>query len=150
MLREPLNGTQIEIPSLDRRDFLKGSATAIILAGVSPWLVGTTSSAGGTLLSKAVFQGLVGQWFSVAGANPSPIQLVAVVDGPTSADTDQFTLVFSAPGVSLTEGTFTVTPPTGDAFELFLQPETGDGATTPTVRASFNLLQPAPIAPSCA
>ena len=133
---------------LDRRDFLKGSATAIILAGVSPWLVGSTS--GGTLPTKAAFQGLVGQWFYVAAGTPAPIQLVAVVDGPASADAAQFTLIFSAPGVSLTEGTFTVTPPTGDAFDLFLQPTTGDGTAALTLRASFNLLQPAPVVPSCA
>ncbi|HME69042.1 MAG TPA: twin-arginine translocation signal domain-containing protein [Myxococcota bacterium] len=149
MAREMRRSAQVGIHELDRRDFLKGSATAIILAGVSPWLVGTTS-AGGTLPTKAVFQGLVGQWFYVAGATSAPIQLVAVVDGPASSDADQFTLMFSAPGASLAEGTFTVTPPTGDAFDLFLQPQSGDGTTALTVRASFNLLQPAPVAPSCA
>jgi hypothetical protein len=133
---------------LDRRDFLKGGATAIVLAGVSPWLVGTTS-AGGTLPTKAAFQNLVGQWFYVAGETLAPVQLVAVDEGPSSTDADQFTLIFSAPGVSLKEGTFTVTPPAGDAFLLFLQPAGMDGST-PTLRASFNLLQPAPLVPSCA
>ena len=164
MLREPRTGwtgqvgrneqalpnEQIGIQAVDRREFLKGSAAAIVLAGVSPWLVGTTSATGGPLPTKAAFQGLVGQWFYVAGATPSPIQLVAVVDGPASTGADQFTLVFNAPAVSLTEGTFTVTPPTGDVFELFLQPGSGDGTTAATVRASFNLLQPAFTVPSCA
>ena len=149
MPSEPRRSAQVGVQGFDRRDFLKGSTTAIILAGVSPWLVGTTS-AGGTLPTKAVFQGLVGQWFYVAGASSAPIQLVAVVDGPASADADQFTLIFSAPGVALAEGTFTVTPPTGDAFDLFLQPASDDGATTLTLRASFNLIQLAPVVPSCA
>ena len=133
----------------DRRDFLKGSATAIILAGVSPWLVGTTS-ASGTLPTEADFQGLVGQWFWVAGSSSIPVQLMAVVDGPSSTESSQFTLLFSAPTGALAEGTFTVTPPTGDPFDLFLQPTTGEGSAALTLRASFNLLQPAPIAPSCA
>jgi len=149
MPREPRRSAQTGIHDLDRRDFLKGTATAIILAGVSPWLVGSTS-AGGTLPTEATFQGLVGQWFYLSGTTPAPIQLVAVVDGPASADTNQFTLIFSAPGVSLAEGTFTVTPPTGDAFDLFLQPTTGDGTSALTLRASFNLLEVDPAAPSCA
>jgi len=147
MLGDPLSSAQAH--SFDRRDFLKGSAIAIILAGVSPWLVGTTS-AGTVLPTEADFQGLVGQWFHVAGATSVPVQLVAVVDGPASSGTSQFTLFFSAPGVSITEGTFTVTPPTGDAFDLFLQPTSSEGAAALTLRASFNLLQPAPAVPSCA
>jgi len=138
-----------QIHGFDRRDFLKGSATAIILAGVSPWLVGTTS-ASGTLPTEADFQGRVGQWFYVAGSSSVPMQLMAVVDGPTSIEASQFTLFFSAPTGAIEEGTFTVTPPTGDPFDLFLQPTTGEGNAVLTLRASFNLLQPAPVVPSCA
>jgi hypothetical protein len=147
MARDPRGDAQGH--GFDRREFLKGSATAIILAGVSPWLVGTTT-ASSTLPSEAAFQGLVGQWFYVAGSTSVPIQLVAVDDDVSSGETNQFTLFFSAPSGSLAEGTFTVTPPTGDAFGLFLQPTASDGAAALTLRASFNLLQPAPIAPSCA
>ena len=118
-------------------------------AGVSPWLVGTTS-ASGTLPTEADFQGRVGQWFYVAGSSSVPMQLMAVVDGPTSIEASQFTLFFSAPTGAIEEGTFTVTPPTGDPFDLFLQPTTGEGNAALTLRASFNLLQPAPVVPSCA
>jgi hypothetical protein len=146
MPRHPHGSAQVH--GFDRRGFLKGSATAIILAGVSPWLVGTTAG-GGSLLTEAVFQGLVGQWFHVASTTSVPVQLVAVVDGPASADSSQFTLFFSAPGASIPEGTFSVTPPTGDVFDLFLQP-ISNGTAPLTLRASFNLLLPTPTAPACA
>jgi len=148
MKGEPCRNAQVGAHVLDRRRFLKGSATAIILAGFAPWLVGSTSSPGGSLPTKAAFQALVGQWFHVAGSTPVSVQLVAVVAGPASLEADQFTLVFSAPGGSLAEGTFAVTPPEGDAFDLFLQPDDGDG-TGARVFASFNLLQPSPVMPSC-
>src|SRR5215831_7698647 len=102
MARDPHGDAQVH--GFGRREFLKGSATAIILAGVSPWLAGTTAS--GTLSSEAAFQGLVGQWFYVAGTTSVPMQLMAVVDDASSTETSQFTLFFSAPSGSLAEGTF--------------------------------------------
>lgn len=134
---------------MDRRDFLKSGVAVLVTAGLSPWLVassGAPAGAGG--FSKAEFQALLHTWFHVGGPAWQPMELVDVRDGLPSLRAEQFTLVFrGSPVAPLDEGTYTVAPPQGSAFELFLQPAGGDAAG-PTYAATFSLLQAQ--GPSCA
>jgi hypothetical protein len=133
---------------LDRRDFLKGSAAAVVLAGVAPWLSAASAGSGSSVFSEAYFQGLLDAWFQVDGGALPSLQLVAVHGGPATSRLDQFTVVFLGDASqSLAEGVHALAPPSGDAFALFLQPA-AETAAGPTYRASFSLLQP--MAPACA
>jgi hypothetical protein len=139
--------------ALDRREFLKGGAAALVVAGVSPWLVG--ASAGGTSapFTRAEYEAFTGQWFQVGGPAGVPLQLVAVEDGPASAVLDQYTLRFrGGPGATLEEGTYEVSPPSGSPLPMFLQPGGYDGSE-PRLHASFvefRPLGPAACAPGAA
>jgi hypothetical protein len=146
--REGCDGSATDGRGLDRRDFLKGSAAAIVLAGVAPWLAGAGSGTGAGGFSEAYFQGLLDEWFQVDGGAVPSVQLVGVQGGPRNARADQFTVVFLG-GASqpLAEGVHALAPPAGDAFALFLQRAADTGAG-PTYRASFSLLRP--MAPACA
>jgi hypothetical protein len=128
----------------DRREVLTGSTAAILLAGLSPWLVaGAPPGAGFT---REGFAALTGQWFHVDASGWESARLVAVVDGAAARSTEQFTLVFrTASGRALPEGTYTLAPPTGDPFPLFLQPARGS-AVDATLLASFSLLPALPFA----
>jgi hypothetical protein len=147
---EPRRDVQRTTQGLDRRAFLKSGAAAIVMAGVAPWLIGSSSTAASSPFTKAQFQALVGQWFHVAGPSWQAVQLVAVQDGPVSPRADQFDVIFrGAANAPVSEGLHTVAPPTGASFDLFLQPTGVDRAGT-NVRASFNILLPGPVVPSCA
>lgn len=134
---------------MDRREFLKGSTAAVVTIGLSPWLIASTGVATGGPLRKADFEALLHTWFHVGGdANGwQSVELVSVRDDGTTPRTEQFSLLFrGSPSLDLAEGTHTVAPESGDAFELYLQP----GAANGDLVARFSLLRPEMLAPSCA
>lgn len=139
--------------ALDRREFLKGGAAALVFAGVSPWLVGASAGGASGPFTRAEYEAFIGQWFQVGGPTGVSLQLVAVEDGPASPVLEQYTLRFrSGPGATLEEGTYEVSPPAGSALPMFLQPGAHDGAE-PRVHASFagfRPLGPAACAPGAA
>lgn len=135
---------------MDRREFLEGSTAAVVTLGLSPWLIAGSPSLDSGALGKADFEALLHSWFHVGAPLTGwhSVELVAVRDDGTNARTEQFTLVFrGAPALELAEDTYTVSPPLGDEFDLFLQPMGGD-ASGATFAARFSLLRP--LAPSCA
>lgn len=128
--------------ALDRREFLKGGAAALVVAGVSPWLVGASSGGMSAPFTRAEYEAFTGQWFQVGGPTGVPLQLVAVEDGPASPVLEQYTLRFrGGPGAALEEGTYEVSPPSGSALPMFLQ-SSGHVGAEPRLRASFVEIRP--------
>lgn len=128
--------------ALGRREFLKGGTAAIVVTGLSPWLLASSAGDATSHLGRAEFEGFVGQWFQAGGATGEPLQLVAIHDGPASARVEQYTLVFrSGRGAALEEGIYEMSPPSGGDVEMFLQPG-GEVEGEPRMRASFAVFRP--------
>jgi len=121
---------------MQRRDFLKASASVLILG---PFVVASSGTSSDPY-SRAFFTERVGTWFEVRPA--CFLELVAVEDGPTSAQLDQFTLLFRGDARdALTDGTPLLRAESGEAIDLFLQRRADDGADA-RYSASFAVSRP--------
>ena len=132
---------------LSRRQVVRGLVGVAVL-GSSGWAASAASAlqkpARVSLqgpLSKAVFVSLLGETFTVAGeADVVTVQLIQIDDGPSSATTQQFSLVFRGPHApDLEEGLYTIAHRTAGRTALFLQDTRGD-ARYRYYEAPFNLL----------
>lgn len=126
---------------LKRRRFLKTSTGALVVAGTAPvaWFSGpgSASAAGVDPYSRARFEELLGEWVHVDTGAWQSMQVVAVEDGPADPQVDQFSVVLSG-GESVEPGTYAISSPDGEEFELYLQPSGGEGE----VRAEFSQIRP--------
>jgi hypothetical protein len=130
---------------MHRRDFLKASASALLLG---PFVLGGTDAGSpADPYSRAFFEGRVGTWFEVGHARF--LELVAVEDGPPSSEYDQFTLAFRGDvRDALADGTQPLRAESGEAFDLFLQ-RRQDDAGDARYAANFAVTRPLTVA-SCA
>ena len=128
---------------MQRRDFLKASASVLVLGPFVIAGIGTRADP----YSRAFFTERVGTWFEVRPARF--LELVAVEDGPVSAQLDQFTLLFRGDArEALTDGTPSLRAESGESINLFLQRRADDAADA-RYSASFAVSRPLKAA-SCA
>ena len=121
---------------MKRRDFLKASASVLVLG---PFVI---AGSGGSAdpYSRAFFTERVGTWFEVRPARF--LELMAVEDGPISAQLDQFTLLFRGDARDeLTDSTPSLRAESGEAIDLFLQRRADDAADA-RYSASFAVSRP--------
>jgi hypothetical protein len=130
---------------MHRRDFLKASASALLLG---PFVMGgTDAGSAADPYSRAFFEGRVGTWFEFDRARF--LELLAVQDGPASSQYDQFTLAFRGdPRDALPDGIQALRAESGELLELFLQRRQDEGADA-RYAAVFSVTRPLSVA-SCA
>ena len=129
---------------MQRRDFLKASASALVLA---PFVIAGVGAGGSDPYSRAFFTSRIGTWFDAGDARS--LQLLSVDAGPASAQLDQFTLSFRGdPREALGDGAVALHAESGEQLELFLQRRT-DASDGSRFAASFSLVRPLSAA-SCA
>lgn len=122
---------------MERREFVKGSLTAVIALGFSPeHLLGAEAAT--RKLNQAWFEARRGARFRIAGGGGQRtlVRLAEVRPDPSAPELEQFDVVLRGAGAAVEEGTYAVLPEDGDPVALFLQPS-GDGA----LRASFSLFR---------
>ena len=117
---------------MQRRDFVIATGSLLASAGTAA----TAAPSGAALprqplilvppglrvLNGATFEGVLHQTFNVyASQRGVAMQLVEVRQEKSPAGTEQFTLVFSAPGVTLPSGTYEVEQSAIGKTDIFLQ-----------------------------
>ena len=126
---------------LKRRRFLKTSTGALVFAGATPvvWFSGSRRASASDVdpYSREHFEALLGEWVHVDTGSWQSMQVVAVEDGPADARVDQFSVVLSG-GASVEPGTYAVSTPDGEEFQLYLQPSADEG----DARAQFGQIRP--------
>jgi hypothetical protein len=121
---------------MQRRDFLKASASVLVLG---PFVIAGTGGAVDPY-SRVFFAERVGTWFAVEAAGF--IELLAVEDGPASTRLDQFTLQFRGDvRDAFADGTRALRAESGESIALFLQ-RRADEAAGARYSASFALSRP--------
>lgn len=118
---------------MQRRDFVIATGSLLATAGTGATAAASTTTAlprqplilvppGLRVLNGATFEGVLHQTFNVyASQRGVSMQLVEVRQEKSSAGTEQFTLVFSAPGVTLPSGTYEVEQSAIGKTDIFLQ-----------------------------
>lgn len=128
---------------MDRREFLKSSAVVLILG---PFMLGGAAD-GVVPYSRQFFSQKLGSWFEAGSA--LFLELLAVEDGPTSNQYDQFTLVFRVDARdAFADGIRSLRADTGEVVDLFLQ-RRADQTADACYSASFAVSRPLTVA-SCA
>ena len=132
---------------MDRREFLKTSTLTLVAAGFAPFLVGNTGATANDL-DRATFTPLLDSWFDVEASGAGSLALVAISDGPTSRQLEQFTLRFrGSASQPLADGIYALRSERGDTYSLFLQNAGFEGADA-VYTVAFSLVRPLSVA-SC-
>lgn len=122
---------------IQRREFLIGASGAVVTLALQPRVMAGSAARAAVAFSKAGFLPLVNSWFDVDAR--LTVELVQVVDGPDTAEAEQFSLVFRAAAAStLPSGTYRMWHASLGDFRLYLEHAVGDNAA---YRADLNLLR---------